>query len=201
VRGRLRLGAVVATALAVMLAPSPAAAKVKTSHRCVSVAAGFLIDRGTIGLDMPILDVPKNGKKRQSGVVTSVTAGVRISHTHDSDVHIALVNPAGRAIALSVGRGGAGAGYGSGPANCTGSLVGFGDAFTTPISTPGNIGNAPILGSFRPEQPLSTFTGGPARGTWAFVVSDRAVGDTGAVDAYELTVTYTYKQAAKKKKK
>jgi hypothetical protein len=70
----------------------------------------------------------------------------------------------------------------------------FGDGFSESITTPGNTGdNAPIVGSFRPEQALSTFVGGPARGYWTLIVQDVAGGDIGQIDALSLNLTYRYK--------
>ena len=84
--------------------------------------------------------------------------------------------------------------------NCSGSRVDFGDAFSTSITTPGNTGlDTPITGSFRPEQPLSTFVGGPARGFWTLIVQDVQAQDVGQINALSMSFTYRYK--AKKKKK
>jgi hypothetical protein len=151
----------------------------------------------------------------QSGRVTSIgSVGVRITHTDDSDLALFLVSPGGRAVALATYRDQStnpnpkpppdflpsGDGYGSGAPNCSGNRVDFGDGFATSIATPGNTGiDAPIVGSFTPEQPLSTFVGGPARGFWTLIVQDIQFRDVGQINALALNFTYTYK--AKKKKK
>jgi len=188
--------------LLALLVASPAAGKTKTKTftRCYPVAAGFLIDKATLGLDMPV-SVPKLGKKTQVGKVTGVTASVRITHTDAQDLLISLVSPAGKAIALAVRRGGIGDGFGSGSTGCDGSLVTFTDASAIPIATPGNTGDNPVVGSLKPEQPFSTFFGGPAAGIWTLVTTDAIDMDTGAVTAFGMTVTYTYKTAKKKPKK
>jgi proprotein convertase P-domain-containing protein len=148
------------------------------------------------------LTVPNFKGKPQDGVVTAVNgAGVRITHTFDEDLVLNLVSPGGKAIALANRRGSSGDGYGSGTTSCSGSLVGFSGTFTTPIATPGNTASNPIVGNFRPEQPLSTFVGGPARGFWTLVVTDTDAGDVGALHAFSLNMTYTYKALKKKKKK
>ena len=64
----------------------------------------------------------------------------------------------------------------------------------------GNTGlNAPITGAFSPEQPLSAFVGGPARGFWTLIVQDVQAQDVGQINALSLSFTYRYK--AKKKKR
>jgi subtilisin-like proprotein convertase family protein len=152
------------------------------------------------------VNVPKFKGKRQDGVVTGVdSVGVRISHDDDGDLLLFLVSPGGRAIALSTYRDqstdNSGNGYGAGPANCSGSLVSFGDASAGSITTPGNTGNGtPITGSFRPEQPLSTFGGGPARGFWTLIVYDNFRNDVGQINALSLDLTYRYRTKAKRKK-
>ncbi len=197
----LAVALLASAAISVAVAPVAAAkTKTKTFTRCYPVAAGFVIDRATLGLDMPV-NVPKQGKKAQAGKVTDVTVSVRVTHTSDSDLLLSLVSPAGRAIALSSARGGNGDGFGSGSTGCDGSLVVFGDAFLTPIGTPGNTGDNPVVGTFKPEQPFSTFFGGPAAGIWTLVTTDKTGGgDTGAVTAFGMTVTYSYKTASKPKK-
>jgi subtilisin-like proprotein convertase family protein len=140
--------------------------------------------------------------------------GVRISHTDDSDLALFLVSPGGRAVALdtyrdestnldSEGRPApSGDGLGAGPPSCSGSVVRFGDRFPTSIVAPGNKAlDAPITGSFSPEQPLSTFVGGPARGFWTLLVQDVQFQDVGQINALSLSFTYAYKAKKKKKKR
>jgi subtilisin-like proprotein convertase family protein len=147
------------------------------------------------------LPVPKNGKKIQSGIVTGVSAvGVRLTG-RVGDFSLNLVSPGGVAISLAVERDGSGSGYGTGDASCSGSLVQFTDGAATPISDPGNTVPNPIVGTFKPEQPLSTFVGGPARGPWTLVVNDDSSTRTGVLNAFSLNLTYTYKKPVKKKKK
>jgi hypothetical protein len=139
------------------------------------------------------------------------SAGVRISHTDDGDLSLFLVSPGGRAVALATFRdqssnkdsqgrpSPSGDGYGTGSMSCSGSLVQFGDGFPTSITTPGNTGlDAPITGSFAPEQPLGTFVGGPAKGFWTLIVQDVQGGDIGQINALSLNFTYRYK--AKKRR-
>jgi hypothetical protein len=165
---------------------------------------------------MPV-SVPKFKGRSQNGTITAFnSAGVRISHTDDGDLALFLVSPGGRAVALATYRDQStnvdpdpphdprpsGDGFGSGAASCSGSRVDFGDRFPTSITTPGNTAlDAPITGSFSPEQPLSTFVGGPARGFWTLLVQDVQFQDVGQINALSLSFTYTYKANKKKKKR
>ncbi len=193
----LAIAGVLACAMLAGAAPAQAKTATRTFERCESVDVP-VIDRGSVGFG-PAIQLPKNAARHQAGVVVSVSAAVRIDHTSDSDLVLSLVNPAGRAIALAAARGASGDGYGSGAASCAGTPVTFGDLAPTPISTPGNTGDNPIEGFFRPEQPLSTFSGGPAAGAWMLLMTDRSVLDTGAIRAFDLAVTYRYKLKPKKK--
>jgi proprotein convertase P-domain-containing protein len=198
--------------LGLMVGASPAAAKTKTKtfNQCVSTGVAIpdqpssdTDPRPSASFSIPV-GVPKFKGKPQDGVVTAFnSAGVRITHTDDGDLILFLVSPGGKVITLADERDDntSGDGYGTGAASCAGSLVQFGDAFGTPIATPGNTtSGSPIVGSFRPEQPVSSFIGGPARGPWTLIVQDLANIDTGSINALSLNFTYKYKVKPKKKK-
>jgi subtilisin-like proprotein convertase family protein len=193
--------------LGLVAGASPAAAKTKTKtatfSQCVSGTAPIL-DKLTNSLSVSV-PVPKNGKKVQSGTVTAFqSAAIRITHTYASDLDIVLVSPAGKAVPLVIEQGSNRDGFGTGPADCTGSLVSFSDAFTTPTTDIASGSGPPVIdpvtGQFKPLEPLSGFVGGPARGLWTLVVQDCCEEDTGSIDALSLQFTYTYKAPAKKKK-
>jgi subtilisin-like proprotein convertase family protein len=200
-----RLGALgLALGLLSAAVASPAAAKTvtktKTFSQCLSTSSP-LTDLTTASASQ-FVSVPKNGKKVQPGTVTAVrTAGARIPHTYVGDLALTLVSPAGRAVPLEVIRDQEADGLGTGAASCAGSLVLFGDAFATPISSidAQTTSDAPITGSFKPEQPLAGFVGGPARGFWTLVVSDGFFDDSGALNAFSLDLTFSYKKPVKKK--
>jgi len=221
---RLVVLACLAGAVSALVAmPAPAAAKERTAtvNQCVSTAVN-IPDGPPEGSTAPnpaayfaiSVRVPKFKGKPQDGVITAFqSAGVRISHTDDGDLALFLVSPGGRAVALATYRdqssnedsrgqpSPSGDGYGAGSQSCSGSLVEFGDAFPNSISTPGNTGlDTPITGSFTPEQPLSTFVGGPAKGFWTLIVQDVQGGDIGQIDALSLNFTYRYKAKTKKKR-
>ena len=203
-------------AWAALALPAVAAAKAKkaTVDQCVSAAVTipdgppppFTTANPAASFAVGV-KVPKFKGKRQSGAITAFhSAGVRISHTDDSDLAMFLVSPGGRAVALATYRdestnvddqgrpAPSGDGYGSGARSCSGSLVRFGDTFPMSITAPGNKAlDAPITGSFSGEQPLSTFVGGPARGFWTLLVQDVVFTDVGQINALSLSFTYRYK--------
>jgi hypothetical protein len=210
--GLALLGWVCVAWLGLMGGASPAAAKIKTAtfNRCASFAIA-IPDLGPSSTSPnPVasfamrVGVRRFKGKPQDGVVTAINSiGVRINHTDAGDLAMFLISPGGRAITLASYRdqssNNSGDGYGTGPASCAGSLVQFGDAFGASITTPGNTGqSAPITGSFRPEQPLSTFIGGPARGFWTLIVQDNSNLDVGQINALSLNFTYRYR--AKKRR-
>jgi subtilisin-like proprotein convertase family protein len=188
--------------LGVVGSPAQAKTKTKTATFSQCLNSGALIpDRGANSalINVP---VPKNGKKVQTGVVSSVQTGVRITHADVFDLNLTLVSPGGKAVALASEEGGFDrTGYGSGAANCSGSLVTFGDAFPTPIKDIPPDPGQPITGQYLPEQPLAAFNGGPARGPWVLLVADCCTDDLGVIDGFSLNLTYTYKATVKKKKK
>lgn len=201
-------GTTVLTIFALLaVAGSPVFAKTKTKtatfSRCVDVNA--VIPNEGLASGVIQLPVPKNGKKVQDGVVTAVQAGIRITHLHSSQLDISLVSPGGKAVALAsdeAGPTGSPGGYGDGAPSCTGSLVTFGDSFPTSISDNGALEGTPIVGQFKPRQPLASFTGGPARGAWVLLAADCCSSlDTGTINAFSVSVTYTHKATAKKKKR
>jgi subtilisin-like proprotein convertase family protein len=196
--------------LGLLMGASPAAAKAKkktvnktaTFNQCVSSASPIQDPESPLASAVIPVSVPSFKGALQDGAVTAITsAGTRITHTSDGDLVVTLVSPGGKVIPLAVGEGTSGDGFGSGATSCSGSLAQFGDGFTTPITSPGNTGDNPITGSFKPEQPLNQVLGGPARGNWVLLVADEATVDTGSLDAFSLNITYTYKAQVKKKTK
>jgi hypothetical protein len=220
------LAGVACASLGLLALPATASAKTKAAQftQCVSTAVpipdgppeGSTATNPAASFAV-FVNTPKFKGRPQNGTITAFNSvGVRISHTDDGDLALFLVSPGGRAVALSTFRDQStnvnpdpppdrlpsGDGYGSGAPSCSGSRVDFGDRFATSIATPGNTGaDAPITGSFSPEQPLSTFVGGPARGFWTLIVQDIQFQDIGQIDALSLSFTYAYKAKKKKRKK
>jgi hypothetical protein len=219
-----RLAALACAGLLLLFAlPATASAKAKkaTFNQCVSAAVNipdgppppFTAPNPAASFAVSV-KVPRFKGKPQNGVITTFhSVGVRISHTDDSDLALFLASPGGRGVALATYRdestnvdsddnpAPSGDGFGTGPLNCSGSLVQFGDAFATSITTPGNKSlDAPITGSFTAEQPLSTFVGGPASGFWTLIVQDVQFRDVGQINALSLNFTYRYKAKRKKRR-
>lgn len=118
------------------------------------------VDLEVTGIDSTILDL-------------DVT--VNITHTFMSDLIISLAHPNGDTITLYNPPGGVE--LGADMVNCR-----FDDQAATPIGS----GMGPYTGSFVPEQPLSTFNGLAANGTWSLHVEDFLELDSGQVNNYTL---------------
>jgi len=195
------LGLLVGPASATAKAKKKTVTKTAVVNQCVNASGALANDPLPIATAVLPVTVPTFKGGAQDGVVTSITsAGVRLTHTSDSDLVLSLLSPGGKVVQLATARGGSGDGFGTGATNCGGSLALFGDGFSTPIST-SNPGNNPITGSFEPEQPLNAVVGGPARGSWFLVAADEVDVDAGTLDAFSLNFTYTYKARVKVKKK
>ena len=182
------------------LLPAVASAKTKTNtfSHCVSGAAP-LLDHTSSSLSMNV-PIPKDGRKPQLGATSALTVGIRATHTSDQDLALVLVAPDGNAYSVVVHRGGLGQGYGSGSADCSGSLVRFSDAFTTPISSVGDPAPGPITGDFKPEFPFANLTNLTRTfGLWTLMGTDFLADDSGAINAFSLDLTYSYKTLKKKK--
>jgi subtilisin-like proprotein convertase family protein len=202
------LASVSVASLGLLVGPASATAKAKkktvtktaTVSQCVNASGLLREDPLPIATAVIPVTVPNFKGGPQDGVVTGFTsAGVRITHTSDLDLAVSLVSPGGKVIQLATGRGGSGDGFGTGAANCSGSLALFGDAFTTPVPDLGN--DDPVTGGFKPDQPLNQVVGGPARGSWILLAVDEVGGDEGTLDAFSLNFTYSYKALKKVKKK
>lgn len=125
------------------------------------------------------LDVPDEGS------VVRVDARVRLNHTFDGDVDLALVSPLGTVVDLSTDNGGGGDNYGSGANTCSGTKTVFYDGAAKSITAVA----APFAGTFQPEQPLDTLTGEPSDGQWRLRVGDDAGGDTGTLGCFQLFIS------------
>jgi subtilisin-like proprotein convertase family protein len=119
-----------------------------------------------------------------TGAVTDVNVRVRLNHTFDGDVRMALVAPDNTIVPLVTNRGGTGDNYGTGANDCSGTPAIFDDSAAQPVSA----GVAPFAGTFQPETPLSALNGKPAAGTWKLRVTDTAQQDTGTVGCVTLEI-------------
>jgi subtilisin-like proprotein convertase family protein len=109
------------------------------------------------------------------GNVVSLTVGLTIQHTFDSDLTLQLISPAGTITTLASQVGYPGA-------NFTNTV--FDDAATTSIDS----GSAPFTGTFQPEESLAPLVGTAISGTWKLFVIDDAAMDTGTIKQWSLTI-------------
>lgn len=116
------------------------------------------------------------------GATCSTAAGattVGLDHSYVSDLQLTLTSPTGTSVLL------AGAAGGSGNNFCQTVLD---DTASTSIQAVTS-SQAPFTGSFRPNQPLSTFVGELADGNWQFQAVDLYAEDSGNIRAFSLSIT------------
>lgn len=106
--------------------------------------------------------------------ITDLNVNLSLTHTRVSDLRISLIAPNGLRIILADQRGGFNADY-------TNTV--FDDEAADAIAD----GSAPFTGSFRPEQPLSSFNGLSPAGTWQLVIEDLAADEVGELTSWSLT--------------
>jgi subtilisin-like proprotein convertase family protein len=117
-------------------------------------------------------------------VITHVAVHVRIDHTFDSDMVITLIGPNNAQYILSNREGFDGHNFGTGTGIST-VYTTFDDLAGTPISA----GFAPFVGSFQPDQSLSTLNGISPNGTWTLDIQDVAAQDIGKLLSWTLDVS------------
>ena len=155
-----------------------------------SPPAGLGTTSSLVSTNVP-LDIPDLGTV-ESGVAVSgvalplaqVRVGAFIKHTYDQDLRISLVAPDDTEVVLSANNGQSGQNYGS---SCS-AVTRFSDDAVQSITAAA----APFIGTFTPEQPLSTFqgkSGAAVNGVWRLRVEDQAAGDTGTLICWSLELT------------
>ncbi len=113
----------------------------------------------------------------ETGQVVSIVVSVNLSHTYAGDVDMLLRSPDGTIIELTTDNGG--------DSDFDGT-IGFDD--TAANSIVGASGS--LSGTFRPEQPLSTFAGERMSGQWQLQVADDGNGDTGTLTGWSINYCY-----------
>ena len=121
-----------------------------------------------------------------SDSVGKITVSTFISALFDGGLTLQLVAPNGTSVLLTQGNGDLSPNFG---ANCSpAGQTTFDDAATTPIT----LGLAPFVGSFQPEEPLSTFellSGTNLNGVWELNVIDEFPGDTATLNCWTLNIS------------
>lgn len=111
------------------------------------------------------------------GGIKDINVTVNIDHTRVSTLNLSLTSPDGTTIDLSSDNGGSGSNF----TNTT-----FDDEAMTSIKN----GVAPFTGSYKPEQPLSTYDVKELTGNWILKVQDDAVSQVGTLQSWCITLNY-----------
>lgn len=138
---------------------------------------------------VPILDlatVTSTLPVAVTGVVVGVKADVRLDHTWLDDLVIRLRHPDGMPVTLLSHIGDSSANLGSGDCGPDVAWTQFDDAATQGIRS----GNAPYVGTFRPDEPLSTLTNRPVAGNWQLRIADTSLEDVGTLLCWQLEIEY-----------
>jgi subtilisin-like proprotein convertase family protein len=117
-----------------------------------------------------------------SGPVSHVSVSVRIDTARAAGLSLTLISPAGTEVELSARRGGTGANYGSGP-GCSGGVT-FEDGFDSLKGA-----QAPLVGTYAPEQHLSRLDGQQARGRWKLRISADTPGTAATLRCWQIEVS------------
>jgi subtilisin-like proprotein convertase family protein len=161
-----------------LLAPDPVDVSVVNADNdvtSITKASGTLNlsipDPGTINSQ---ISVP------ESLTITDVNVKLSINHTYDKDLRVYLIGPDSTQVELFSDVGGGGD-------NFTNTVLD--DEATTRIDAGFPGASAPFTGSFKPEQPLSSFDNKPATGTWTLRVTDSTKRDRGTLVSWSLIVS------------
>lgn len=125
-------------------------------------------------------------------IIDDVNVGVRINHTYDMDLVIAVQHPDATEVKLAVEQGSDGDNFGAGlPPGTTTNTV-FDDQAATSVTN----GIAPFAGNYRPQELLSALNGKDASGPWRLRLQDVNTGDAGTVYAFVLRIATHSPQSA-----
>ena len=102
-----------------------------------------------------------------SQVVSDLNVQVRLNHTYDKDLILALQHPDGSEVLLVNRRGRSSDNFGTGACGAGTNTV-FDQSAAVSITN----GAAPFAGTYRPEGTLDTFNGKPLNGTWRLRMTD-----------------------------
>ena len=120
-----------------------------------------------------------------SNLVGDVDVQIRINHTYDKDLVLALQHPDGSEVLLVNRRGRSGDNFGTG-------ACGSGTATVLDQSAAQSITNAsaPFAGTFRPEGSLDAFNGKPLNGTWRLRMKDSYAKNVGTNLCWSIRAVY-----------
>lgn len=118
-------------------------------------------------------------------VATDIDVFLRINHTYDRDLVLALVHPDGSEVLLVRRRGRSADNFGTGACGTAVYTV-LDQAAAASITN----GTAPFAGTYRPEGTLDAFNGKPLNGTWQLRTTDVDVGDAGTNLCWGIQAVY-----------
>ena len=117
--------------------------------------------------------------------VEKATAWVRINHTWNDDMVIALQHPDGTEVILANRRGGSGDNYGTGACGPGVVYTVFDDEAAIAIAS----GSPPFAGTFRPDGNLASLHGKSVDGIWRLRVTDVFPADPGTLLCWGIELT------------
>ena len=118
-------------------------------------------------------------------VIEDIDVRIRINHTYDRDLVLALQHPDGSEVLLVNRRGRSGNNFGEG--DCAEAVYTVLDQSAALSLTNGT---APFAGTYRPESSLAVLAGKPLNGTWRLRLSDVDSGDSGTNLCWGIRATY-----------
>lgn len=122
-----------------------------------------------------------------SNILTDVDVQVRINHTWDRDVTLALQHPDGTEVLLVRRRGGSGDNFGTGSGACEDMVYTvFDQAATAAITN----GAAPFAGRYRPESSLDALNDKLLNGAWRLRMRDETTQDVGTNLCWSIRAAY-----------
>ena len=119
-------------------------------------------------------------------VVTDLNVFLRINHTYDWDLTLALQHPDGSEVLLVNQRGGSGNNFGAGECGDGAVYTVLDQSAALAIAS----GRAPFTNSYKPEATLDTFTGKPLNGTWRLRMKDAFQLDPGTNLCWGIEAVY-----------
>ncbi len=149
-------------------------------------------ENGDFNMDMPS-PIPDDStvysdlaiEESDNPVIEDIDVRIRINHTYDRDLVLALQHPDGSEVLLVNRRGRSGDNFGTG--DCAEAVYTVLDQSAALALTNGT---APFAGTYRPESSLAVLAGKPLNGTWRLRMSDVDSGDSGTNLCWGLHATY-----------
>jgi uncharacterized repeat protein (TIGR01451 family) len=158
----------------------------------IELSSGILGPPTSIFSTVPV-SIPNNPSGISSPIVVNgldsvgkITVSTYITALQDEGLVLQLIAPNGVSVLLSQNNGNTGQDYG---VSCSpAGETTFDDAASQAIT----LGTPPFLGSFQPQQPLSTFnlySGTNLNGVWQLNVVDNLVNDTATLNCWSLNIS------------